>query len=121
MIAVPKTRPGPSVVLRSRVDSRSEDFARNVAGNRALLGQVGAALAQSLAGGGPDKLRRHRERGKLTIRERIEALNDRDAPFLELSPLMAWGTEHSVGGSGPTRWFHRRNARSRCPGRRPWR
>jgi acetyl-CoA carboxylase carboxyltransferase component len=81
------------------VDSRSEVFARNVAGNRALLGQVGAALAQSLAGGGPDKLRRHRERGKLTIRERIEALNDRDAPFLELSPLMAWGTEHSVGGS----------------------
>ena len=40
---------------------------------------------------------RHRERGKLTARERIELLVDRDAPFLELCPFAAWGTQYTVG------------------------
>ena len=31
-------------------------------------------------------------------RERIELLLDRDSPFLELSPLAAWGTEFGLGG-----------------------
>ena len=33
------------------------------------------------------------------MRERIELLLDPDTPFLELSPLAAWGTEFAVGGS----------------------
>ena len=32
-------------------------------------------------------------------RERIELLVDRDAPFLELSPVAAWGTDYPVGAS----------------------
>jgi 3-methylcrotonyl-CoA carboxylase beta subunit len=35
-------------------------------------------------------LQKHRERGKLTARERIELLLDSQSPFLELSPLAAW-------------------------------
>ncbi len=35
--------------------------------------------------------RRHRERGKIPVRERIEMLLDPLSPFLELSPLAAWG------------------------------
>ncbi len=38
-------------------------------------------------------------KGKLTARERIELLLDPDAPFLELSPLAAWGTDFTVGAS----------------------
>jgi 3-methylcrotonyl-CoA carboxylase beta subunit/propionyl-CoA carboxylase len=41
-------------------------------------------------GGGPKYLQRHREHGKLPVRERIDRLLDRGSPFLELSPLAAW-------------------------------
>jgi acyl-CoA carboxylase subunit beta len=51
-----------------------------------------------LAGGGEKYVARHRERGKLLIRERIELLLDPGGWFLELSPLAGWGTEDPVGG-----------------------
>src|SRR6185295_17345739 len=51
------------------------------------------------AGGGERYTARHRQRGKLLVRERIELLVDRDSAFLELSPLAAWGTEFQVGAS----------------------
>src|SRR3972149_2736100 len=41
----------------------------------------------------------HRARGRLLARERIELLLDRDSPFLELSPLAAWGTPFAVGAA----------------------
>jgi acyl-CoA carboxylase subunit beta len=88
-----------SVTLRTRADPSSERFARNRDANLELLADVEAGLEQAREGGGPEKVRRHRERGKLPVRERIELLVDRDSPFLELSPLMAWGTEFAVGGS----------------------
>src|SRR5262249_4393819 len=49
--------------------------------------------------GGPTYVERHRKRGKLTARERIELLVDEDSPFLELSALAAYGTDYTVGGS----------------------
>ena len=45
------------------------------------------------AGGGERYVERHHARGKLLARERIELLLDQDSPFLELSPLAAWGTD----------------------------
>jgi acetyl-CoA carboxylase carboxyltransferase component len=65
----------------------------------AKLAGLDALLAQARAGGGEKYVARHRARGKLMARERIELLLDRDAPFLELSPLAAWGTEYTVGAS----------------------
>ena len=46
---------------------------------------------------------RHRERGKMTARERIALLLDRDSPFLELCPFAAWGTQYAVGASSMRR------------------
>jgi acetyl-CoA carboxylase carboxyltransferase component len=63
------------------------------------LAQIDGLLAQARAGGGPRYVERHRARGKMMPRERLELLLDRDAPFLELSPLAAWGTEYPVGAS----------------------
>src|SRR5207244_10706917 len=40
-------------------------------------------------GGGPDKVRRQHEQGKLTARERIIALLDRDAEWLEIGLRVA--------------------------------
>jgi acetyl-CoA carboxylase carboxyltransferase component len=56
-------------------------------------------LAHAAAGGGERYATRHHERGKLLVRERIELLIDRDAPFLELSALAAWGTQFQVGAA----------------------
>src|SRR6185436_9336063 len=58
-----------------------------------------AEHAKALAGGGPKYVERHHKRGKLLARERVELLIDEDSPFLELSPLAAWGTDFPVGAS----------------------
>ena len=56
-------------------------------------------LAQSRSGGGEKYVVKHRQRGKLLPRERIEALLDRDSAFLELSPIAAAGTTYETGAS----------------------
>ncbi|NGY63977.1 acyl-CoA carboxylase subunit beta [Lentzea sp. NEAU-D13] len=72
-------------------------------GNReallAKIAQLDAEHAKALAGGGPKYVERHHKRGKLLARERVELLIDEDSPFLELSPLAAWGTDFPVGAS----------------------
>ncbi|MEV5576115.1 carboxyl transferase domain-containing protein [Spirillospora sp. NPDC052269] len=63
------------------------------------LAELDAEHAKALAGGGDKYVQRHRRRGKLLARERIELLLDPDSPFLELSPLAAWGSDFPVGAS----------------------
>ncbi|MFF5705856.1 acyl-CoA carboxylase subunit beta [Streptomyces sp. NPDC012794] len=63
------------------------------------LAELAAEHAKALAGGGEKYTARHRDRGKLLPRERVELLLDPDTPFLELSPLAAWGSDHPVGAS----------------------
>ena len=63
------------------------------------LAEIDMELALARGGGGERYVERHRARGKLLPRERIELLLDRDSPFLELSPLAAWGTDYRVGAS----------------------
>ena len=64
-----------------------------------LLAEHEEQLELARGGGGPRYVERHRQRGKLTARERVELLLDPGAPFLELSPLAAWGTRFHVGAS----------------------
>jgi acyl-CoA carboxylase subunit beta len=86
-------------VLTSAVDPASPAYQRNRAAQLAVLAELDEQLAAARAGGGPRYAERHRSRGRLLVRERIELLLDRDAPFLELSTLAAWGTEFTVGAS----------------------
>ncbi|HEY5148862.1 MAG TPA: carboxyl transferase domain-containing protein, partial [Mycobacterium sp.] len=65
----------------------------------AKLADIDVELAKALGGGGPKYVERHHARGKLTPRERIELLVDADAPFLELCPLAAYGSDFQVGAS----------------------
>ena len=53
----------------------------------------------AVAGGGERSVERHRKRGKLLPRERIELLIDPGSAFLELSPLAGWGSDFTVGAS----------------------
>ena len=89
----------PVTVLRSAIDDQSAGFAANKAAMLSKLDEIAAEHAKAIAGGGAKYTDRHRGRGKLLVRERIELLLDPGSPFLELSPLAAWGTEFTVGGS----------------------
>ncbi|HYN75816.1 MAG TPA: carboxyl transferase domain-containing protein [Candidatus Limnocylindria bacterium] len=62
------------------------------------LAEIAQLQASVVAGGGDRQVARHRSRGKLLPRERIELLVDRDSPLLELSPLAGHGTEDPLGG-----------------------
>jgi acyl-CoA carboxylase subunit beta len=81
------------------IDTASAEFAANRAAQLEKLAEIDDLLADARAGGGPRYVERHRARGKLLPRERIELLIDQDSPFLELSPLAAWGTDYKVGAS----------------------
>jgi acetyl-CoA carboxylase carboxyltransferase component len=85
--------------LKSRVDVRDETYLANRTAQLALIDQLNAQLELAIAGGGQRYQQRHRDRGRLLARERIELLLDPDSPFLELSSLAAWGTEFTVGAS----------------------
>ncbi|WP_232831978.1 acyl-CoA carboxylase subunit beta [Nocardiopsis sp. FIRDI 009] len=63
------------------------------------LAEIDAEHAKAVAGGGQRYVDRHRSRGGLLARERIELLLDEGSPFLELSPLAAWGSDFHVGAS----------------------
>jgi len=56
----------------------------------ALVAELRERTAQVARGGGDRAIERHRSRGKLLARERIDRLVDADTAFLELSPLAAW-------------------------------
>ncbi len=86
-------------VLASDLDPASPEYAANRAAMLTRLAEVEAEHARAVAGGGEKYTARHRARGKLPARERVELLLDADTPFLELSPLAAWGSDHAVGAS----------------------
>jgi len=76
--------------LTSHVDPRSEAFIANANRMRQLVGAHRERLARIALGGGPKYIERHRQQGKLPVRERIEKLVDPGTAFLELSPLAAY-------------------------------
>ena len=78
-------------VLESRVDTGSAEYDENRRHFEALEADLARRLAASRAGGGEDALRRHRDQGKLLVRERLERLLDPDTPFLEIGALAAHG------------------------------
>ncbi|MET9362150.1 carboxyl transferase domain-containing protein [Streptomyces sp. NPDC006632] len=85
--------------LRTALDPTSPEFRQAAVAMRAKLAELEGEHGKALAGGGEKYTERHRRRGKLLPRERIELLLDPDTPFLELSPLAAWGSDYPVGAS----------------------
>src|SRR5690606_9378392 len=78
-------------ILKSSIDTRSEEFQSNHAHMRTLVDDLREKIRVASLGG-PEKARdKHVARGKLLPRERVEALLDEGSPFLELSPLAAFG------------------------------
>jgi len=77
--------------LRSLADPRSDAFRSNAEAYEELLAELRERSAEVRRGGGEKARKRHEERGKMPVRERVERLLDPGTAFLELSPLAAFG------------------------------
>ncbi|MCV7169568.1 acyl-CoA carboxylase subunit beta [Mycobacterium manitobense] len=84
--------------LSTAVDPASPAFAKNREDALELLSELDRLLDETALGGGEKAMDRLRKQGKLSIRERIAAVLDPDSPFLEISPLAAYGSDYALGG-----------------------
>jgi 3-methylcrotonyl-CoA carboxylase beta subunit len=77
--------------LETHIEQRSEECVRNRSAHDGLLRQLRERLSKATRGGSEAHRARHAERGKLLVRDRIDRLVDPATPFLEFSPLAAFG------------------------------
>jgi acetyl-CoA carboxylase carboxyltransferase component len=77
-------------VLTSQLDRDAEEFARRRERMEELMAELSERTAQVARGGGEKATERHRSRGKLPARERVDRLVDPGTAFLELNALAAW-------------------------------
>jgi 3-methylcrotonyl-CoA carboxylase beta subunit len=78
-------------IIQNEIETGSAEFQSN---REAMLSQVQEFRKRveiARMGGGADAIAKHKSRGKLTARERVEALLDSGSSFLEFSSLAAWG------------------------------
>ncbi|MCB0407510.1 MAG: methylcrotonoyl-CoA carboxylase [Bdellovibrionales bacterium] len=76
--------------IESRINTSSESFLQNKAHMLALVSEWREQLIKIQLGGGAEALEKHKARGKLTVRERIEKLIDPGSQFLEFSQFAAY-------------------------------
>ena len=92
---------GPMSLLKSSVSSNDATFKANAAAMKKLVGELKERQVTAALGGDERSRKRHTERGKLLPRDRVERLIDPGSPFLELSPLAAFGMyEGDIHGAG---------------------
>ena len=77
-------------VIRSQVRPASDEYRANLKHNEGLCRRLREVQEEMAAGGGEKAQARHREQGKLPVRERIAALCDPGTPFLEVGMLAAY-------------------------------
>ena len=78
-------------VIKSSINTRSEDFQANAASLRAQVEDLRAKAAQVSLGGGESARAKHTARGKLLPRDRVGHLLDPGTPFLEVGQMAAYG------------------------------
>src|SRR5690242_19815601 len=88
-------------VLTSHIRANDPQFQANAEVKIALANELRERLAKARQGGGEKHQQRHREQGKLFVRDRIDRLLDAGSAFLELSPLAAYELyEENAPGTG---------------------
>ncbi|MFV0456273.1 MAG: carboxyl transferase domain-containing protein [Pseudomonas sp.] len=78
------------MILHTQINPRSPEFATNSAAMLEQVESLRVLLAHVAEGGGATAQQRHVSRGKLLVRERIDALLDSGSAFLEVAPLAAY-------------------------------
>jgi len=87
--------------IESKIDTKSPEFKENRTRMLELVGEFKERLETVKLGGPESQRKRHEERGKLLVRDRIERLFDSNSPFVELSPLAAYEMyEGAAPGAG---------------------
>ena len=76
--------------IETKIDINSDLYKENFDANKVLHAEFKKRLAQVRKGGPEKSQKRHVDRGKMPIRQRVEKLLDRNTPFLEVGPLAAW-------------------------------
>ena len=89
----------PYPVLKTNADLRDDGYRKNRETNEGLIAKLREALEKAHAGGGEKYVTRHKERGRLLPRERIEAAIDRDGWFLEIGALAGHGMSGEASGT----------------------
>ena len=88
-------------IITSEISARDAIFKANATAMAVLVGELDQRMAAAALGGDERARKRHTDRGKLLPRERVERLVDPGSPFLELSPLAAFGMyEGDIHGAG---------------------
>ena len=82
-------------IIQTKINPSDPTYLENKSHTADLVGQLRAAVNKIKDGGGTATVERHRKRGKLVVRDRIDRLLDPDSPFLELSPLAAYDMYHN--------------------------
>src|SRR2546423_14951569 len=77
--------------LNSHVDRASDAFRADAEAMRGMVDELRTRVDAARAGGGDEAVERHRSRGKMLVRERVEGLIDPGAAVLEFSALAAGG------------------------------
>lgn len=76
--------------IESKVNTSSEEFRKNSEAYNGILSLYHDRIKNVTVGGPDSSISKHKERGKLLARERINILIDANTPFLELSPMAAF-------------------------------
>lgn len=78
-------------ILKSKVNSHDADFIAKSNAMKSLVNDLNEQVSKIVKGGGDKLIERHRSRGKLFVRDRIDTLLDEGSPFLEVSQFAAHG------------------------------
>jgi len=80
------------------ISKKELDFNKNEDKNKQLVSELKQRLAKVKLGGGEKKIAKHKSKGKLTARERIKYLIDKNSDFLEIGAFAGDGMYAEVGG-----------------------
>ena len=72
-------------IIKTRINKNSEKFISNFEYHKTLSDNLSEKIQKIREMGSPNNIEKHKAKGKLTARERIELLIDKDSKFLELS------------------------------------
>ncbi|MDH4278357.1 MAG: methylcrotonoyl-CoA carboxylase, partial [Acidimicrobiia bacterium] len=89
--------------IQSAIDTGSAQFAANTEAYHKLLETLDERMQWAISGGrNRDRsIKRHLDRGKVLVRDRIDMVTDTETPFLEFSTLSGWGQyDNDVPGAG---------------------
>jgi len=86
--------------IESRIDISGKEYKDNFSYYEKLVNDLKGKIAVAAKGGGDEKIKLHKSRNKMLVRERIEALLDPDTPFMEFNSLAAYDMFNNKAPAG---------------------